>query len=119
MTNCVIALLRCSDFGQRIDHLVVHLGHNLLDGAFAHLLRTDGREHLDCYAVAPIHHPSATYERRCAVEHYWQDGHLGIIREDECSGLEVVNLAILRACTLGEYGHRRTLRQPLLASVVH
>ena len=112
-------LLRCSNFGQSIYHLIVNLGDNVLNIALQDLLARYRRKNTDCYLIAPVHQPAIANHSIRTIQHdrkYW---HSSILGKEECSSLEVMNLAITRACTLGEYRDRCTLLKPLQASGMH
>ena len=72
----------------------------------------DGGQHPDRDPVAPVEQRVLFDERLRAVEHHGKNLHARLLGQREGPRLETVNLAVLGARPLREYGHRSAARNP-------
>ena len=76
-------------------------------------------QHPDRDPVAPVEQRVLFDERLRAVEHHGKNLHARLLGQREGPRLETVNLAVLGARTLREYGHRSAARNPEFAVADH
>ena len=128
--NVGIAVLYCcfSHYIVSPVRLIVHIfehllcRHHLFADHLAQLfdlhrrnyISGNGVEYLNAEGVSPRQSPAIGKERIRAVQHDWQNGYASLLGQRESARLEAVNLAIFRACTLGEDCDRRATIDPLL-----